>query len=258
MKTFLLLVLGFVLSCGRAPDSSPLRFRLEIAGATISDGRSRIEMRATETLMVALLVVGAVQESVNFTSANLPHFATLNGAILKLAPEPTDAGEYMVTLTATAAGSSQSTLLSLVVQRENHPPWLGYSLPAGGIRFIDLSDETGVRGLMCPGTSCVVQGTPKLLMTACDDDGDAVTVDVEIIPEGQSFSKIPTFTVTSSGPWDFATCRYVSVALSGLSPKQVYDFAVRVTDQLGATAGKVADGWLSTVEYPSWQFEQGP
>jgi hypothetical protein len=255
MKAIRLLVLAAALQCGSGTERANFRLQVSAAGATSgSDGSSRIEMRAGETLVVALLIVGAVPGPVTFTAAHLPPFATLDGPMLKIVPGRVDKGEYEMTLTATAGGNSQSTTLDVVVNRDNKPPFLALSAQPP-LRTLVFNDDTGIRGATCPGPSCTAYGTPKLLISVCDEDGDAINVDVEVVPRGRGLSKIPTHSMSFSGPWDFGPCRNVSVPLPGLASEQSYDFALRISDEFGAFAGFTADGWPDS---PSTGFDQGP
>ncbi len=87
-------------------------------------------MRAGETRILVLVVIGSAPEEVLFSGTDLPRFATLEGPILTLAPQRPDKGEYLLTLTAASGKLMQSENLDVVVDRLNSPPSWGPGLYA--------------------------------------------------------------------------------------------------------------------------------
>jgi hypothetical protein len=129
---------------------------------------------------------------------------------------------------------------------------------------------------ICPSpTTCTSFGTPQLRAGVCDDEDDAVTVAVEVVPRGQPFTKVATHattapagrgrpvTVSSGGPTG-SHCQEVTIVMSDLAVDQSYDFAIKVSDQ--SAAGAVTyfqgptiriddDGWGHS---PAFGFDMGP
>jgi hypothetical protein len=252
-------VLIAVMGCSSTPGA---QFHLELSssGTSASTGGSvKVQMRAGEIRTVQLLVVGSVPSSITFGANELPEFATLQGPMLTLSPGRADAGEYTITLTATSDGESQSAVLDVVVDRFNNAPtWTPPTLAFFGD---DKGSPNSVRLWTCPGpTTCTADGTPHVLLTACDADGDTMTFDVEIVLRGQTFSKVPTHSASMKPPSPYSSdpiCVNLSLSLGGLERERSYDFAVRVSDEFGAIARVVGsvDGW---VHRPEWGFDQGP
>ena len=136
-----------------------------------------------------------------------------------------------------------------------------------------MDDEVGPLRVNCPGSRCTVFGTPSVTVHGCDDEGDRMILEVEVVPRGQPFSKKVT---SSSGlvagyKWDSVnTCAQLSASIPDLAPQQSYDFAVRVRDELGAIGrrrtdmfhmgardiAELGDGWVTVPGF--WWFDQGP
>lgn len=139
--------------------------------------------------------------------------------------------------------------------RENRPPSLSWVYPLG-------DDQSGVRMVSCPGAAtCSLDGTPTVFLDAPNPDGDAVTIDVEVVEHGAAFTGTPTFTQRLPRG---AIGENLRIPLPGLTPEKTYDFAVRASDELGAVAPGADflggafvshDGW---VRADNWSFEKGP
>jgi hypothetical protein len=233
-------------------QSSHWKLELSPSASTSGEGQSaKMDIQAGETTMVELLVIGAAPGPLTFAAADLPAFATLRGPVLKVAPGRTDAGEYDVTVTATAGGESRTATIHLVVHRFNSAP----TWP----RIIRFTDNHGYRDLYCPGPFCTADGPPNLSLAPCDAEGDGMTVDVEVVSRGQPFRRVPTHsaTVPSMPPRTTNGCRAVELVLTGLAVDQSYDFGIRISDEFGATSNEYggSGGW----EYSEgWRFDQGP
>jgi len=183
----------------------------------------------------------------------------MQGPELKLSPARPDAGEYELTLTATDGAESQSVSLGVVVHRDNSPPrWFGR------LDMTSLLDDSGLRRDSCPGLfrNCTVHGTLKVWIDACDPEGDRITLDVEVVPLGQPLTKVPTHSITVPSGYNWIpdqTCPHTELVaeLTGLKAEQSYQFALRVSDELGAVAKFpwAPDGWLHD---DSFTFDQGP
>src|SRR5262249_28439054 len=201
-----------------------------------------------------------VPANVTFAGMDLPAFARLQGALLTLAPTRSDQGQFDVTISASDGAHTDSTSLRIVVHRTNRAPIWTYP-----VTTYDFADDLGPHHRMiCPGPHCTAIGTAKLTPRICDPDGDPVNVEVEVVRKGQSFSGQATHRVTvSAKPLPNGTaisCEASEIAFDNLTTEQSYEYALRISDQLGARAalgpGKDADGWL---HYPGQsQFDQGP
>jgi len=215
-------------------------------------------MRAGETRMLALVVVGSVSSPVTYEVKNAPAFATLEGAVLTLSPQRQDAGEYAMDLVATAGRESQTTSLHLTVMRFNSAPRASFQY---GIRFGDSSGSRGACIYAPTPPGCTLGPDPYVTTLVCDPDGDAMTVDVEVVPRGTAFSKKPGFSVSAPAMYPpdprSGNCANVVVAMPGLAPEQSYDFAIRARDQFGAVAltPGFPDGWYRS---DRTAFDQGP
>lgn len=98
-------------------------------------------------------------------------------------------------------------------------------------------------------------GSAKLQLNACDPDGDAVHVDVEVVPRGQPFTGVPAYTaaVACTGAPSF-------IPLTGLASNQGYALAFRIADEFGAFAQGLptdANGWMTGFVSP-FEFDLGP
>ncbi len=239
-----LLVFAWAIHCG----SQPSQFRLEISSSLTNDvAAPRITMQAGETRLVELLVVGAVPGPVTFSTEGLPAFGRLDGPILTLSPARIDQGEYAITLMAKSGNQTASSSLDLVVNRFNSPP----QGPRTAILGDDRIDTRYFPACPGPGT-CVAYGTPKLWTGACDPEGDGMTIDVEVVLRGHPFTGHPSYSTTTTESFNCGSpiLWTTAISLPGLEREQSYDFALRATDQFGAT-----NGW---VRYPIYGFDQGP
>ena len=258
------LLLLAILSCGR---QSP-QFRVQLpSSVTNAEGESpTVEMRAGETLSIAFVLVGNVPDHVTFSATGLPSFATLSGAVLTLAPTRRDQGEFTFTVAASAGSESASTSVRLVVSLSNTAPtWNGQVWP-----YLVEDDKGFHHAMICPGPHCTIVGTMKVHLNVCDDDGDGINLDVEVVPRGQAFSgqatysgSLPRLSGPSNNPYKpTQNCGQLSVALPGLSPDQSYEFTLRISDEFGATAvySTWADdhGWMHPPSHMPWYFDQGP
>ncbi len=238
------LVLGWAVHCG----SQSSHFQLQISSALSTDvGAPRITMQAGETRLVELLVIGVVPGPVTFSAQGLPAFGGLDGPILTLSPTRADQGEYAITLMAKSGNETASSSLALVVSRYNSPPQAPWE-PGLGDERIGARYYPG-----CPSPeTCTANGTPKLWLAACDPEGDGMTMDVEVVLRGQPFSGHPNYSTTTSQSFkcDSGAVWNTTVSLPGLVREQSYDFALRVSDEFGASNGWVHHSW--------WGFDQGP
>jgi hypothetical protein len=133
-----------------------------------------------------------------------------------------------------------------------------------------LGDDKGLHhAMICPGPHCTTVGTPKLSTFVCDDDGDAINFEVEVVPRGQAFSgkathssSLPRLSGRSNDRNNpTRNCGQPTLALTGLTVEQSYSFAVRFSDEFGAAANHGswtdADGWIHSFPAPL-EFDQGP
>jgi len=234
-------------------QESHWKLQLSSSASSASAGDSfRVEMNAGATTLIEMLVVGASSDGVAFRAANLPAFAILRGAELKVTPGRQDAGEYAITVTATVGAESQTAALDLVVQQSNSAPrWSGAFM---------FGDDTGLRRDCQSPSTCTSQGTPKLYMTTCDADNDRMIIDVEVVVRGQPFTHAPTH--SASIPTGYSDglardCAFASVSLTDLAVERSYDYAIRVSDEFVAVANVplASDGWLRR---DFFGFDQGP
>jgi hypothetical protein len=180
----------------------------------------------------------------------------LNGPLLTLSPTRSDQGQFDVVVIAQAGSESASVSLRIAVNRKNTPPTWSY-----GLTTLFADDEGMHHILICPGPHCTASGTPKVAVLVCDEEGDGINLEIEVVPRGQQFSGNATYSVSlpafsSAGP----KCGQLTAALPGLVPGQSYQFALRISDAFGATTtlGSWTDagGWIHG-PYP-FEFDQGP
>jgi hypothetical protein len=237
------------LSCSRSSQGSDWKLEMSSSAASTNDGQAfKIEMQAGETTIVELLVVGSAPGSVEFAASGLPAFGTLQGPLLKFVPGRQDAGHYDATVTATSGGDSQTVALRLVVQRPNTAPTYN---------MIFFYDNHGLRSnLFCPGTACTIDGTGTIEIEACDAEGDAMTIELEVVRADEPFTNVPTHSASILRGDPNGSCGSGSAVLAGLALEQSYKFEMRITDEWGAVARwSDADGWLRA---GYWVFDQGP
>jgi hypothetical protein len=247
------------LSCSQASQASHWNLEVSSSAGSAAAGESlKLDLQTGETTIVGFLVVGSASGPVSFAALDLPAFANLRGPVLTLAPGRADAGEYHVTVTATAGGESQTATLHLIAHRFN-------SAPRWASAFLYFWDQLhNSWGVPCPGGACTADGTVKLQLSPCDSEGDGMTVEVEVVRRGRPFTHVPTHSGSvpardnTDGTHPSASyCPDVYVALTNLELEQSYDFALRISDQFGAVSKSVEapDGWY---RQQNWEFDQGP
>jgi hypothetical protein len=228
MKIVRYALIGFwVASCGSGSTSeSGSRLALQLSSSESRGGASAtsVELRAGETERVVLVAIGADQP-VTFAGRDLPAFAKLEGALLTLAPQRNDAGDYALTLTANAGRESASGDLRVHVLRFNTAPTWS---PSTLLRVGSLSQSFGdsVSGLgaryPCPDpTFCTAASDPYVALRACDAEGDGIVVELEVVPRGRPFENKPTFSASAPPvypPPASGNCPAVLVHMPGLIP----------------------------------------
>ena len=187
---------------------------------------------APTSVLIQLLVVGGDGGSVTITSPGAPAFVSITGSLLTLAPTRADAGRYEVHLVATSATQESEAFLHVEVTRTNTGPmWLPEPIIEG------TDTDTSERPI-------VQQATMYALV--CDDEGDNITFEVEAVPAGAAFKRVPTaselvdFAVTPPLSYEEPIiCGEFRVPLTGLPPGE-YDVAVHAVTRSGSrtpTAG---------------------
>ena len=261
-KLFAVVVSAAVLACGgEAVSNRTTTFQLVVPATSI-------EIAGGDTKTIQLLVLGEGAEPVAVTG-ELPAFATLQGDLLTLAPSRADLGQWDVELVATAGTQAASATLIVNVTRTNTAPTWGSS-------DLMMSDDAGIYGPgacmapdrsdCCPGTSCLIGTSPAITLRVCDAEGDAVIVDVEVVPLSDPFTNVPTHSVTGrAGTHTFRCggsseeCGCFDVPLDGVSPDTAYAFSVRTRDEWGATTqSQASDGAPGWIHQPYMQFTTRP
>jgi hypothetical protein len=195
----------------------------------------RIEVPARATTLVVLAVLGS-DGPVRFSLGGAPTFATLEGDVLTLSPTVNDLGSSDVLVTATDGTHSDSKTLTIaVIGPKNRAPVFN------GIDFIfdSVSSEVGSGWTGC-------YGTPWILLYAHDDDGDAMRLEAEVVPDGVPFSVSATH--VSALQSSYQGNASLKLDLNGLVLGQPYRVAYRVVDEWGG-----ASIWV----HP-WQNKGGP
>jgi hypothetical protein len=230
MKRAGALVASLLIACGSSeadPSAGPSdeKFALLVSSEPVL-------IQAPTTMLVKIVVAGAGGAPVSIAATNLPAFATLSESVLTLSPTLADAGEYAVTLTATAGPSQDSATLLLHVFRVNTPPmW----------RYLSIQDADMHEALF----GMTLTGTALLRGTVCDSEADAMTVDAEVVPIARPFTGVPTHTFPAPAtlpmtgdewPPPPGGCAYLYVPLDGLAAPESYKVRLSATDALGAVA----------------------
>lgn len=263
--------LASCLACGSS-SSSPLPNTNSSSDLAVVLPHQTLHLVGGERTVIQLLAVGTGDGPVTF-SADGPAFVSLNDATLTVAPTRADAGSFTVNITARAGQRTATASLSVDVTAPNGAPTVSPST-----WFLYLGDDAHIYGgpdctlsghMCCPGPACTLGSNPRVYVEACDADGDALTVDVQVVPANQALANVVSGSLTealdapqsafcSSG---LAGCACFAVPLKGLAPSTAYAFAVRVTDALGAVARKAPPysvddaGWIHD---PSLQFRTAP
>lgn len=176
-----------------------------------------IDIEAPGSILVQLVVIGADGEDVTIEAPDLPSFGTLDGAHLTFEPGFEDAGDYAFELVARSGTQVDGATMRLHVTRVNTAPyWVPSMMISGGAE-------------------------PLFSVVVVDDEGDAMTVEVEAVPAGTPSSMTATHSTTAepdllyyaTEEHPYAAGAEVEVPLTGLSPGD-YDYRVRVLDELGA------------------------
>lgn len=258
-------------ACGQGSSTERPHFQLALTSQDSSTGSApATTMTGGDSRVIELLVIGTVSGPVTFSARKLPPFATLKGPLVTLSPARMDAGTFPLEIDATDGRETATAAIDVVVERYN-------TAPRGAFNWIeDMPDREIVRAPFdCPSSQfCTVFGIPKIYMFVCDDENDAITVSVEIVPRGQPFTKVPTYSVTApagsakavtgSSPLAGSYCQNILLPMPGLEVEHSYDFAIKLSDQ--SANGKVDteywargatsdDGW---VRAPASGFDVGP
>ena len=225
---------------------------------------SSIVLETNQTVVLQLLVVGVGSNEAVISSPDLPAFATLDGSRLTLAPGRSYEGDYLLTLLAKTPSSTASSVLHVSVTRRNTPP---------SVSLILVSDPTGIWPACNPmlRTSDELHGLASVDVVVSDAEGDAVTIEAEVVPKGQAFSGVATHSITASVGVNHAsrctagganqTC--IELPFVGLQTGKTYSFALRIRDQIGANADlpyeatPAGDGWW-TNSFSCWSFALVP
>jgi hypothetical protein len=265
--------------CGQGSSQERQHFHLALSASdssTRSDGVPTMTMTGGDSRVLELVVVGSVSGPVTF-SGKLPPFATLKGPLVTLSPARRQAGTFTLEITASDGKESATSVIEVVVEPYNTAPraqiraWYD---DTPGMPFLLWRSQS-----ICPSPStCTSFGTPQLWVGVCDDEDDAVTAAVEVVPRGQPFTNVPThaltapagsgrpFTVSAghAGVLTGSYCQGFTIVLSDLAADQSYDFAIKVSDQ--SAAGTLTyfqgpsirienDGWGHS---PAFGFDTGP
>ena len=207
-------------ACGINDEVGSGQFKLSPVGdaITVSEGES------TFILLVAMNAAGAV----TFSSTDLPVFASLSGNKLGLHPQRLQhEGQYTFTITATDGASTDSTSVTVQVERHNSPPEHSF---AGfyGLDFVchnEVSTEY-------PGFDCEA---PYFGGGIIDREHDAARYEVEVIPVGGTFTGVPTHVGSAQANYssDYHYQSRVCVSLTGLTAGQEYRMRYRVAEPNG-------------------------
>lgn len=116
---------------------------------------------------------------------------------------------------------------------------LSYALGCGGTQDTVKSPE-----------STQSPGKAVLMVTACDKEGDDITLEAEVVPRGQPRSGVPTHTKVTSFKkvrrlpyYQDTFCAKIELPLSGLATSMPYDIAYRVFDSQGADGSESSGGF---------------
>jgi hypothetical protein len=251
------LCLLLAIACGQGQSvSPPLRVGLQ-GHATQGEGTViPLSLNGGESKTLALLALGSTTSAVAFFATSLPAFATLEQALLTLSPSRAEAGTYSFTITVTDGRQTANQPFELTVARRNEPPrWFGFEQELGMV-----AGPLSVRNWSCPSpTTCTLEPDSYLLVMGCDPDADDLTYELAVVPHGSPIGGPAVATVHQQSARGCDVGLGVNLRIPALQPGVVYDFAVRLTDSLGATATVPdrtdAAGW---VRYDQWGFQQGP
>jgi hypothetical protein len=262
MRPLLVAALGLVCACGSSASRQPLRLTTADQQSPASGNVRSLQMQTSTVQQFDFLVLNAGGAPA-FSGSNLPGFVTLDGPVLTIAPARTDVGSFNFSVSASIGGETASMTFALDVIRENLAPRLnrgayGFAPWVGDTTATPMFVDTWYT--QCPG-GCTVLGTAVIGVGACDPEGDALTVDVEVVPVGQAFQHVPTVSKTFQAPACPALAKppadLLAVPLAGLVPQQNYTISVRVTDAYGAVWPFPNGGWQDQIGWASY-FEQGP
>ncbi len=259
MRMRFLLAVLLVAACGRSASiHAPMSLELSSSGALSQDGGApTIDLQSGETPLLELIVVGAASGPVQFSAANLPPFATLQGPLLTLTPMRKDAGSYNLKLTASAGSESSSVTLDVIVHRANTAPVVTFAFfPFAG----DNRYYFSACSLKPAPTTCTAGQGPYVRVGGMDPEGDAIVADVEVVPRGQPFRNLPTHSATARQSNLPQALVNFDVQLSGLVLEQSYDMQVRISDEFGAVmVANSQNGVANAAGWFAWGgFDQGP
>jgi hypothetical protein len=167
--------------CGTAPEKEEATTqRLQLVELPT------LELTERQEALVVLTALGA-QGDVTFSAEGLPSFARLEGQILRIAPQPGDAGEYTLTLSATDGQRTDSREVQVRVARNNTAPSFGTPI------FRDYDGTVVGSG----SSHTTASNTPYAESGSVDKENDDVRLCAEVAPYGTPFTDVPTHVT----PW---------------------------------------------------------
>lgn len=224
MRAWVVMIAVLLAACGTDERSAPGDGQQSFAIA-LPDGRD-VRLPVDVTTYLLLTAVGNGGNAVVYGAENLPTWAILSGDFLAFSPSTADAGTYDITITAWAGAAADSKQLRLLVEVPNHPPELPYGW---------VSDAINPNAMFRAGSPCMLD--PIVRVTSRDPDGDRLRLEIEAVPHGTEFTRMPTLTVDGPRPGGYdGTYSQFEVAIPGLLPSTPYDVAVRTVDTFGASS----------------------
>jgi len=188
-----------------------------------------VDFTERQDVLVVLTALNT-QGEVRFSAEGLPRFGRLEGSLLRLTPQPGDAGEHTFRLTATDAQGSASREVHVRVARYNTAPSFDYPV-------LWTADSRGYAHGMLQGQQATLVGPLQLQVgAAVDDESDGVRVCMEVAPFDAPFTGVPT-QKTELVEAQATVARFQpdapELTLAGLQPGARYKLAVWLEDAWG-------------------------
>lgn len=240
------LTLGLIaVACGGRQTSDPASQSTKFALAL----PDRIEVHASETVVISLVTIGA-SSAVTFTVSGLPPYATLQGHTIRATPQRGDApGDTTVAVTATDGSRSDSGTFVLGLVNAA-PEWAGtprivFRTPgAAGYRFMESYP------LESSDAPLLLKTKARIVAAASDADGDPVELVAELRALGESMTGVPTHRADPAQP--------LQLDLPALELDKHYSLDVWLRDSHGTDGDHVHRADVFRENTPPQACDPGP
>jgi len=192
-------------------------------------------------------------EPPTFSVSGLP-FGVLRGTILFLEPWEDWLGDHTFELTATTDDDEVTQTIRLSVRSEDAPPPPGVNTGPMWLPQPDLVELNPPYDWSSQDSMWPIVATATLYAAVCDEEGDRITLEVELVPDGARLREVPTHQATAEPEPYYdpdEMCATFTIPLTGM-PDGRYRIWCHAVDEHGA---EDPYGW---VEFRSFELRADP